>query len=405
VLEPEDGPPIFEYAEEFRSGGLELSPRFLPLSLAGPRTFPELARSAAFEGLPGVLADALPDRFGNAVIRRYFEARGTPQAALSPVQKLLYVGERAMGALTFHPAHKLPAAGRESEALELATLVSAARQVVEGSPEVALPEIMRISASAGGQRAKAVVLWNEASGELRSAFASRRPGDEDWLIKLDGVGEVGHPHPEALPFNRVEAAYAELARAAGIEMAPTRLLEEHGRAHFMTRRFDRVQGARLHMHSLGGMEHVDYNVPGLYSYEQWLRLLLELELGAPVLEQAFRRAVFNVLCVNQDDHVKNIGFLMGEDGRWRLAPAFDLTFARGQGYTRSHQMSLAEKRDGFAAADLLGLAERFGIRHGARLVREVAEALRTWPARARETGVPGELIRFIAAAHRFDAVP
>jgi serine/threonine-protein kinase HipA len=388
VYEPAEGPPLFEYDPAFRRGGLEVSPRFLPLSSEGPRAFAELMRSPAFEGLPGLLADALPDRFGNAVIAKYFSERGQGQATLSPVQKLLYIGKRAMGALSFHPAQELELTSRGQEALELSTLVTSARAVIEGNSVVVLPEIMSLSASPGGARAKAVVLWNPERDEMRSAFAKREPGDQDWLIKFDGVGELERPDPSSRPFNRIEYAYSLMAREAGLQMSETRLLEERGLAHFMTRRFDRCDGQRLHMHSLGGMEHVDYNQPGSYSYEQFMRLVLELGLGYPAREQAFLRAAFNLVVVNQDDHVKNLAFLMDRRGTWSLAPAYDLTYARGQGYTRRHQMSLAGKRDDFTAGDLTSFASKFGIHHAGRpQLEQLAAALENWSEHASAAGL------------------
>ncbi len=401
VAELDDGRVIFEYADQFRRSGLSISPVHLPLSRSGPVEFPELSRLTAFEGLPGVLADALPDRFGNAIIRKYFSDRGQPDDALSPVQKLLYIGSRAMGALEFRPALRIPRKAREEEALEVADLVAAARRVVEGSTEVAIPEIIRLGSSAGGARAKAVILWNRRKNEVRSAFASARSGDEEWMIKFDGVGELDVPDPHPGPYNRIEYAYSVLARKAGIEMAETHLLEERGLGHFMTKRFDRADGGRLHLHTLGGMEHVDYNRPGLYSYEQYLRLVLSLELGYPAMQEAFRRICFNILAVNQDDHVKNFGFLMDRTGRWSLSPAYDLTYARGGGYTRRHQISLGGKFDRFDAADLLELGEKFGIeKDGREILQEVGDALSSWPEAAHEAGVPSERIRGIEGAFR-----
>ncbi len=406
VAELDDGQIVFEYDEAFRREGLEISPPNLPLGTRGPQSFPALARLDAFEGLPGVLADALPDRFGNAIIRRYFADQGRPDAAMSPVQKLLYIGSRAMGALEFRPPIRISRKQRETQALEIAGLVEAARSVVEGRTEVAIPEIIRLGSSAGGARAKAVILWNRAKNEVRSAFAPARSGDQHWLIKFDGVGELGNPDPRPRPYNRVEYVYSRLARAAGIEMAETQLLEERGLAHFMTRRFDRSGGGRLHLHTLGGMEHVDYNVPGLYSYEQYFRRVLALGLGYPALEQAFRRACFNLLAVNQDDHVKNFAFLMDERGRWRLSPAYDLTFARGRGLTRRHQLSFVGKRDGFTADDLLAVGSRFGLARGGReIVQEVGEALSRWDDFARAAGVPEDRIRRIGGAFRLDCLP
>ncbi len=406
VAELDDGQIVFEYDEAFRREGTEISPPNLPLGTRGPQSFPALARLEAFEGLPGVFADALPDRFGNAIIRKYFADQGRPDTAMSPVQKLLYIGSRAMGALEFRPPLRIPRKLREDEALEVASLVEAARRVVEGRTEVAVPEIIRLGSSAGGARAKAVILWNRLKNEVRSAFAPAQPGDDHWLIKFDGVGELGDPDPSSQPYNRIEYAYSRLARAAGIEMADTHLLEERNLAHFMTRRFDRSRGRRLHLHTLGGMEHVDYNVPGLHSYEQYLRRVLALGLGYPALEQAFRRACFNLLAVNQDDHVKNFAFLMDERGRWRLSPAYDLTFVRGRGLTRRHQMSFAGKRDGFTADDLLAVGARFGLDRGGRdIVQEVGDTLASWGDVARAAGVPGDRIRRIGGAFRLHCVP
>jgi len=402
VAETEDGQVVFEYDPEFRRSGLEVSPRRLPLSTEGPQAFPELSRLDAFEGLPGVLADSLPDRFGNAIIEKYFAERGRAGDRLGPVQKLLYVGSRAMGALEYQPAEKIPHKAREDEALEVAGLVEAARRVVEGDTEVAIPEIMRLGSSAGGARAKAIIRWNRSSKKVRSAFAPKMEGDEDWLIKFDGVGEIGNPNPEPQAFNRIEYAYSRMAVEAGIEMAETWLMKEREYAHFMTRRFDRTDDDdRFHMHTLGGMEHIDYNVPGLYSYEQYFRLILALGLGYPALEQAYRRACFNLLAVNQDDHVKNFSFLMDDRGQWRLSPAYDLTFVRGRNFTRDHQMSFAGKRNDYSSRDLVEVGARFDIaRDGREVVEEVADALRRWPEFAREEGVADDRITAIGEGFR-----
>jgi serine/threonine-protein kinase HipA len=402
VAETGDGQIVFEYDPEFRRSGLEISPRQLPLGSEGPQTFPGLSRLEAFEGLPGVLADSLPDRFGNAIIEKFFAERGRGGERLGPVQKLLYVGSRAMGALEYQPAEKIPRKYREDEALEVAGLVAAARRVVEGDTEVAIPEIMRLGSSAGGARAKAIILWNPGSEKVRSAFAPRRAGDEEWLIKFDGVGEIGNPNPEPQVFNRIEHAYSCLAREAGIEMAETRLMEERDFAHFMTRRFDRTEsGGRLHLHTLGGMEHIDYNVPRLYSYEQYFRLVLSLGLGYPALEEAYRRACFNLLAVNQDDHVKNFSFLMDDHGRWRLSPAYDLTFVRGRYFTLDHQMTFAGKRNDFTSSDLVAIGARFDLkRDGRDIVDEVTEALQRWPEFAGAVGVPDDKIAAIGDQFR-----
>jgi serine/threonine-protein kinase HipA len=401
VAELDDGTVVFEYDPAFRRSGLEISPIKLPLSLAGPVSFPELSRVEAFAGLPGVLADGLPDRFGNAIIRKYFSDNGHPERALSPVQKLLYIGHRAMGALEFQPAIRLGTTPAEQEPIEISRLVKQARQLIEGRVDVAVPEIMRIGASAGGARAKALILWNRKTNQVRSGFARPRSGDEHWLIKFDGVGELEAPDPNPQPYNRIECAYSHMARAAGIEIQETRLLEERRLGHFLVRRFDRVGATRLHLHSLGGMQHVDYNQPGTFSYEQYLRTVLDLNLGYPALEEVFRRMVFNLAAVNQDDHVKNFAFLMDESGKWRLAPAYDVTYASGHGYSRNHQMTLAGKITGFTREDLLATGGRFGIKHdGADIIRQVCDALGNWRHFAAEAKVPAERVDFIEQQFR-----
>lgn len=397
VAEEASGTVTFEYSPAFARQGLEVSPILLPLSRHGPVTFPELARLEAFDGLPGVLADSLPDRFGNAVIRKYFTERGEPAKALSPVQKLLYLGPRGMGALEYRPALAHRRTRAEEEAIAVAELVREARRIVGGRVDVAVPHIMRIGASAGGARPKAVILWNRALGEVRSDFAAPRPGDEHWIVKFDGVGELGAPDPAPQPYNRIEFAYGRMARAAGLEVAESELLHERRLAHLLVRRFDRVGGRRIHAHTLGGMQHVDFNQPGLFSYEGYLRTVLLLNLGHPALEEAYRRAVFNVAAVNQDDHVKNLSFLMDESGRWSLSPAYDLTFAKGRGFTRAHQMTLGGKRAGITRKDLLRLGAAMGIRRdGADVLAQVQAALGTWEAEARAAGVGTPHVRRIA---------
>lgn len=400
VAETEDGEVTFEYDPDFRRHGLELSPLILPLSTEGPITFPELRRIEAFEGLPGVLADALPDRFGNAVIKKYFSDRGRPNDAMRPVQKLLYIGERAMGALEFHPPMRVQRAA-ERESLEIADLVEQARVVIEGRPEVSIPEMMRVGASAGGARAKALILWNRAAEKVRSGFAVPRHGDEHWIIKFDGVGELGEPDSTPKPFNRIEFVYSRIARDVGITMPETQLLEERGHGHLLVKRFDRSEGQRLHLHSLGGLHHIDYNSPGLFSYEQLLRTIFALGLDYRAMEEAYRRSVFNIIAVNQDDHVKNVCFLMDKQGTWQLSPAYDLTFARGTGYTRHHQMTLNDKRDDFTRKDLLKLGRAFSIkRDGKDVIDDVVEAMSSWEDYATEAKVPAAKIKSIREQFR-----
>lgn len=399
VAEEGNGRISFQYAPDFAATAIEPSPLRLPTSETGALSFPELQRLEAFNGLPGLLADALPDTFGNAIIKQYFERKGQPDAAFSPVQRLLYIGRRAMGALEFSPPLLSDVSERSGEALELAQLVLESRQVIAGKLDTALPEIISVGASAGGMRAKAIVLWNPRTDRLKSAFAPREPGDEDWLIKFDGVGEFGNPNPASQPYPRIEAAYTEMASYAGIVVPETRLIELGGLTHFAIRRFDRTAtGEKIHMHSLGGLLHADYNAPGTSSYEQAFRAMLDLGLDSSALNQWFRRMVFNVAGRNQDDHVKNVSFLMDRSGTWSLAPAYDLTFAVGRGYTRLHQMTIADKVEGITRDDLLSVAATYGVPRAEAAFDEVVQAVEGWPQFAAKCNVPGDVTAKIQAA-------
>lgn len=395
VAELDNGRILFEYADSFRASGLEISPIHLPLARRGPIAFDELRSSTAFEGLPGVLADALPDSFGNKVIRAWFAARGEEQRALSPVQRLLYMGERALGALTFHPAQRLPTRAAELESLELAELVRDARRIVEGDAAIAIPEIYRIGASAGGMRPKALVRFQPRTRTIRSANARPAKGELDCILKFDGVGEgarsdaLGRPQP----YNRIEAAYTEMARSCGVIATQISLLEQDGFAHLLVHRFDRQGERRLHQHTFGGLIHIDYNDPGASSYEEYLRCVLRLGLPYAALEQAFLRMLFNVVAVNQDDHVKNLSFQMDEHGVWSLAPAYDLTFARGQGFTARHQMRVRDKTEAVTAADLLAIGMEFDINDPRGLLVRVRSSVARFAEFAADTRVPSEALR------------
>ena len=400
VAELEGGRILFEYADTFGGRGWEISPIHLPISRAGSVSFDELLRQPAFHGLPGVLADALPDAFGNKVIRAYFAARGESERALSPVQRLLYVGEHALGALTFHPAQDLPIRSAEQESLEVAALVRDARRIVQGSPDVAIPEIYRIGSSAGGMRPKAVVLHDPLTGSIRSGNASPGPDDVPCLLKFDGVGagstveDLGEP----LPFNRVEAAYVEMARTAGLDTADLSVLWQGEYAHLLVRRFDIEAGERIHQHTFGGLVHVDFNDPGASSYEEYLRTILRLGMAYAQVEQAYRRMVFNVLAVNQDDHVKNLSFQMRSDGVWSLAPAYDLTFAKGHEWTAQHQMRVQDKTAGITSDDLLAVAAIFDINRPERILDRTRDAVADWERFSAETRVPERTLTDVRAA-------
>jgi serine/threonine-protein kinase HipA len=408
VAELADGSIVFEYEPAFARSGLEISPIKLPLSTRGPVSFPELARVESFGGLPGVLADSLPDAFGNAIIRRYFEQRGTPSAAFSSVQKLLYIGRRAMGALEFLPPLEVDPSPDAAAALEVAKLVDEARRVIAGDLDVMVPELMQSGASAGGARAKATILWNRAKNEVRSAFVKRNAGDEHWIIKFDGVSRGGGGHGleaefQPGPWGRIEFAYSVIARAAGLEMAETHLLREREFAHFMTKRFDRVgaDAERVHKHSLAGLHHIDYNVRGGFSYEGFFRTIRELRMGQRDVDAAFRRMVSNLAARNQDDHVKNFDFLMDRLGVWRLSPAFDITWAMEGQWARTHQMTLRGRDDGFTREDLLAVGAEFDVaKNGAVIVDEVVEALDGWSAAAEDAGLDQAMTKRIRESFR-----
>ena len=400
VMEFENGRIGFSYDSEYiRNGGLAISPKFLPIE---SRTFefPDLQRQEAFMGLPGVLADSLPDTFGNLIIKKYFEERGELEKSMSPVQRLLYVGNRAMGALEYAP-HLQRKSQEEEQALEIKSLVESARRLIEGEAGEAIHEIMRVGGSAGGARPKALILWDREKNKVRSGFAKHRVGEEHWLIKFDGVNSASERDNKAKPFNRIEYTYALLAKQLELDMEEVSYLEDGDLFHFMTKRFDRTEVAKHHMHSLAGMTHVDYNLPGAYSYEAWFRLIQELHLGYPSMEQAYRRMIFNVVGRNQDDHVKNISFLMKDKSSgWELSPAYDLTYSYGVGYTRQHQMTIAGRGDNFTRDELISIGKKFDIHHPGTIIDATVDAFCNWSKLGKQWGVAAEDRNRVVSGHR-----
>ena len=404
---------VFQYAPEFVGSGIEVAPLTMPLAVQ-PYEFPELPRET-FKGLPGLLADSLPDKFGNALIDAWLASQGRSPESFNPVERLCYIGIRGMGALEFEPA--VPRNPTRRKRVEIDSLVELANRVLDervamagklsGEDDAAIvDDILRVGTSAGGARAKAILAFNEETGEFRSGQIAADQGFSYWLMKFDGVrGNRDREVADPTGYGRIEYAYHRMAVAAGIEMSECRLHCEGGRAHFMTRRFDRTtDGRKLHMQSLCAMRHFDFNRPDAYSYEQALETIERLGMPMGTLEQQYRRTVFSVLARDHDDHVKNIGFLMNKRGEWKLAPAFDVAYAWNPtgAWTSRHQMSINGKREGFDHEDLVALAATANIKRSRALAiaGEVDAAVNDWPRFAAEAAVPEATASRIARAHR-----
>jgi serine/threonine-protein kinase HipA len=408
---------VFEYMPEFLDSDIQVSPLVMPLS-PSRFMFPELS-AATFSGLPGLLADSLPDKFGSALIDSWLVREGIDRADFSPVERLCYIGSRGMGALEFIPGidRKMPTGDSfldVSALVDMASMILTAREDMQGSIAIGndaanaqtLTDILQVGVSAGGARAKAVIAWNETTREVRSGQLTLPPGFQHWILKFDGVSNNRDRElADSSGYGLMEYAYYRMATDAGIEMSECRLLEENHRHHFMTKRFDRTStGLKLHMQSLGALAHFDFNMAGAYSYEQAMQVAEQLDLGMTALEQLYRRALFNIMARNQDDHVKNIAFLMDSSGSWRLAPAFDLTFAYNPDgeFTSKHQMSLNGKREGFEESDLLAIAQRFNIPNtrARSMIEEVAAGVSQWENYAKDAGVPAARVENRKKQHR-----
>lgn len=403
----------FEYVPAFVDSGIELSPLVMPLQRRIYQ-FPELPFET-FHGLPGLLADSLPDRFGNALIDQWLALQGRTPASFNAVERLCYIGARGMGALEFKPL--LGPRPRKSHEVDVAALVALASEILtqrsgmtasldDNEREQALQDILRVGTSAGGARAKAIIAWNPDTNEVRSGQVQAGAGFGYWLLKFDGVsGNRDKELEDPKGYGAIEYAYALMARAAGIGISECRLLEEGGRRHFMTRRFDRLpDGGKLHMQSLGALAHYDYNQAGAYSYEQALLVIRQLGLPMAAVEEQFRRMLFNVVARNQDDHVKNIALLMDRRGAWSLSPAFDVTYSYNPdgAWTARHQMTLNGKREDFVLDDFRACAKTAMLKRGRDkvLLDEVRDAVRRWPEFAEQAGLSDAQCEQIGRAHR-----
>lgn len=398
TLEDDSDYAAFQYDPAFVKSGIEVSPLTMPLSNR-VYVFSDLRRDT-FRGLPGLLADSLPDKFGNALIDAWLATHGRTPAGFNAVERLCYTGTRGMGALEFVPSN----GPRSAKKIEIDALVRLASEVLshrndlqvwfaDKSKAKALQDILRVGTSAGGARAKAVIAWNPHTNEVRSGQIAAATGFEYWLLKFEGVsGNKDKELEDPKGYGAIEYAYYLMASDAGVAMPECRLFEENGRRHFMSRRFDRLEGgARLHMQSLCALAHFDFNNAGAYAYEQALLVMRRLGLNMEAVEQQFRRMAFNIVARNQDDHAKNIAFLMDKQGRWSLSPAFDVTYSYNPAgaWTASHQMTMNGKRDGFTMADFRECAKSALMKRGRAeaIVAEVVAAVNKWPDYADRTQV------------------
>ncbi|HCE45436.1 MAG TPA: type II toxin-antitoxin system HipA family toxin [Lentisphaeria bacterium] len=405
ALDPRLGYYAFEYAPAFIASGIELAPLTMPLPGAGePFIFTDLPE-LTFRRLPSLLADALPDDFGNNLIDAWMAGKGVGKADITALDRLAYMGKRGFGALEFKPARSNPA-GAKSTAIDLSNLIESARSAMHGHlgedhlSKAALMQITQVGTSAGGARAKAAIAWNPKTREIRSGQFDVESGCEHWLLKFDGMGadkELGGSQD----YGRIEYAYHLMAVAAGIEMSKCQLLEENGRAHFMTLRFDRDGNRKHHLQTLCAMSHLDYKQKASHDYSQLFLAIKQLELGYTAKEEAFRRMVFNVMTANCDDHPKNFSFIMHEGKGWQLAPAYDVTHAYNprSEWTHQHLMSVNGKFSGISRHDILELAERFGIGTAEKVIKQVGEAVSRWPDFAGKAKLGSNEIKSIRSDH------
>ena len=404
---------VFEYDPAFSKSGIEVSPLCMPLSTQ-LYTFPELP-CEAFRGLPGLLADSLPDKYGNALINQWLANQGRRPDAFNAVERLCYIGKRGMGALEFVPGLgpniKVVRNIQVDKLVELASEILSQREHIKvsfagGEKKQALTELLQVGTSAGGARAKAVIAWNPQSNEVRSGQVPAGEGFEYWLLKFDGVtGNRDKEMDDPLGYGAIEYACYLMARDCGIEMTECRLFEENHRRHFMTRRYDRQDdGTKLHKQSLAALAHFDFNLAGAYSYEQAIMTIRQLGLPMHSIEEQFRRMVFNITIRNQDDHVKNIEFLMDKSGNWKLSPAFDMTYSYNPAgdWTSTHQMSMNGKRKDFTMDDFNACARTASMKRGraGQIVEEVQEVVSRWSDYAEEAGVSSDLKEKIQATLR-----
>ena len=393
----------FEYDNNFVGRDLEPSPLMMPVREGRVYSFGDLDKET-FKGLPGMLADSLPDTYGRALFDKWLALTG--RTSSNPIETLCFLGKRCMGALEFEPAMDINY--DKNTKFEIDTLVNVASEALSkkssfgvnlnNDKKTAIAEILRLGTSAGGQRAKAIIAYNKTTGEVRSGQIDAPEGFEYYLIKLDGVSATAG-FKETGNHGRLEYSFYKLAKACGIEMTECSLIEENGRAHFLTKRFDRENGKKIHMQTLCGIAHFDYRLHRAYSYEQAFNVMRALRLSYSEAQEMFRRMVFNIVVRNQDDHTKNISFLMNESGKWRLSPAYDMGYAYNPSgmWTATHQMSINGKFDEITRDDLLIFANNNNIKDADSIIDEICDAAAHWPKMAKECGVSPIIIKTIAS--------
>ena len=396
----------FQYTKKFLTKELDLSPKKMPVK-NGDRiySFPELRKQkdegiATFKGLPGLLADALPDKYGNQLINVWLAQNGRPLNSMNPVEQLCFIGNRGMGALEFEPAQLKPS--KQTFKIEIKSLVTIAQKMLSNresfevnlraDEQKAMKEILKIGTSAGGARPKAVIAFNRKTGEVRSGQTFAPKGFEHWLLKLDGVSDAqfGSSHG----FGKVEYAYYLMAKDCNIQMMDCELLEENGRAHFITKRFDREgNNTKHHVQTFCGIQHFDYNNLYGYSYEQLFQAMRTLKMTYPEAEQMFRRMVFNVMATNYDDHTKNFSFLLKQNGKWELSPAYDVCYSYDPEniWVSQHSLSINGKHRGINNSDLMTIANTNNIKKGERIIKEIKKTVCNWPEYADKVKVSPEL--------------
>jgi len=396
----------FEYDSKIAQLGWDLAPIKMPID-SGVKifSFPELRASVkneldAFKGLPGLLADVLPDKYGNQLINSWLAQKGRSENSMNPIEQLCFIGTRGMGALEFEPAYFKPT--KRTFNVEIDSLVDAAQKMLnkrmefvtnlEEGEQQAMQDILKIGTSAGGARPKAIIAYNKKTGQVKSGQTNAPKGFDHWIIKLDGVSDA--QFGESRGYGRVEMAYFNMARDCGIEMMESQLLEENERAHFMTRRFDREEGDRKHhIQTLCALQHYDFNDVNSFSYEQLFQTMRMLRLPYPQAEQMFRRMVFNVLAKNCDDHTKNFSFRLKQGQNWELAPAYDICHAYrpDSDWVSQQVLSVNGKRKNISKNDLLTVAKSMNIKKAEKIIADISEKVSSWISYAEATNVNPEL--------------